>query len=134
MKHTFLLIATLTILTQGCEQAGEISRQLSFINSQVKQYGGQWSGSGFSECYELEITNSPVLHTETDSLDYYATMIGRAFIDSLDYDFGCIRLELVNEKSIGIVSKSNSISATFDLDLIKRFKDKDISEFHGSSL
>lgn len=129
MKRKLLLIVISIVLFQSCQQSGEFTRQLSFINSQVKKYGGQWNGSALSECYELEITNSKILHVKTDSLDYYSTLIGRAFIDSLGYNFNCIKLELIDETSIGIASKSNSISATFDLNLIRRFKDKDITEY-----
>ncbi len=129
MKSKFLLIIISIILFQGCQQAGEITKQLSFINSQVKKYGGQWNGSALNECYELEITNSKVLHPKTDSLEYYSTLIGRAFIDSLDYNFNCIKLELIDETSVGIASKSNSISATFDVNLIRRFKNKEIEEY-----
>ncbi|MEM9338030.1 MAG: hypothetical protein AAGA66_04830 [Bacteroidota bacterium] len=99
------------------------------MNSQAQKYGGEWTGSALNDCYELEITNSKVLNPKTDSLDYYAALIGRAFIDSLNYGFECIQFELVNEKSIGIASTSNSISATFDLNLIRKFKDKDIEEY-----
>ncbi len=129
MKSKYLIFIISITLFQSCEQTGEISRQLRFMGSLASQYGGQWNGSTLNDCYELEITNSEILNPDTDSLEYHATSIGRALIDSLNYNFDCITLELVDEKSIGIASKSNSISASFDLNLIRRFKNKSIDEF-----
>ncbi len=127
-KGILTLFLSLFIIS-GCQHAGEITKQLSFLNTMVKEYGGEWNGSALGDCYELEITNSKVLHKETDSLVYYSTVIGRAFIDSLNYNFSCITFELVDKTGIGGISKSSAIEATFDLNLIRRFKDRDIEEF-----
>jgi|GEM_PF-4652005 len=123
----WFLISLLLILS--CQHAKEISAQLSFMSSLREIYGGEWNGSALNDCYELEIKNSEILKPESDSLVYYSTLIGRAFVDSLDYNFSCLTLKLVNEDKIFIASKSKSKEFTFDLNLIRRFKKKDLKEY-----
>ena len=129
MKSKLLIIAASLLVAQGCQQAGEMATQMRFISSQAQKYGGSWKGSMLNDCYELEITNSERLHPDTDSLDYHATAIGRAFIDQLDYNFTCMTLELVDEVSVGFASSSTGTEATYNLALIRSFKDIGIPEY-----
>lgn len=127
----FILLLSVVALIATCEMAGEMKEQLSFLMEIRKQFGGNWSGSyAVGECYNLEITNSPRISNNPDSLEFYATIIGRAITaNEFGSNYACMNLQIVNEKKVAIVSSSSSTNHSYDLQMIKRFNDRSIPDY-----
>ena len=129
-SKVFVLIFSLGALITACEMAGQMKEQLSFLMETRKQFGGNWSGYySPGGCYSIEITNSPRINNNPDSLDYYATIIGRAITGDFGSNYTCMNLQIVNEKKVAIVTKSSSTNHSYDLQLIKRFRERSIEDY-----
>lgn len=127
-KYFWLLIVSLGVVF-SCEISEELKEQLTFLNDLSAQFGGEWNGSFEGQCYKIEITNSDRINNSPDSLDYYATIIGRDLINAGIGKFPCLRIDLVKEEKVLIASSFNTNSLGYDLNLMEEFIDRPIDEF-----
>ena len=123
-----LLIISSTLLFCSCEVGGIIKDQLSMIMDIRKGFGGEWEIKLSQECFTVEITNSPRLLNNPDSMNYYGAMIGRQVINKMENPQPCMRLIVKSEKKLGMAFKSNSSEYVYNLRLIRLFENKPIAE------
>ena len=126
MKKIISFLFTLLLLFQlGCKSTEPVKEDLSFLLKIKNDLGGVWAQEESMECFGVSITDSKRVLAHKDSIDYYATLVGRGIINAYGAVCPCMKLEIKDSKK----SNENSYTMSYSLSLIERFMDKDIEEF-----